>query len=138
MEKKKRELTKLNPKQLTMAAYIAGGMKHEKASIKAGYKESKWSRSNTSRMCADPRFKAEIKRLQELAQAESIISIIHAKSILSDIATSEFGDRAVKIRAIAQLGKMSGWTEENIKITLKHDVAEMTDEELTEILRGDA
>lgn len=118
-------------------AYIANGKNGTDAWMKVKPKSKYASaRSYAAQLLKKPEIRAEIDRLIEENKNGKILTMNQSLEILTNIALTS--SDTLKIKAIAEIAKISGFYDNNSNININHSVGNsldnLSEEELRELL----
>jgi hypothetical protein len=125
---------KITPMQKQFANLVAEGMPIDKAYIQCGYKGVKNASKNAHNLMLNQFVIEEITKLQQESTNTSIATLSDCKEKLTSIMNDDDTSRAVIIKAINELSKLSAWETTQIDLNITKDVSELSDEDLMGLL----
>ena len=126
-------MAKINTRQKKFAEYVVQGMSRDQAYLKAGYNAKHPNRAAFNLM-AKPHVDEYIKQLQKDSTDETIATLLDCKKKLTEIIMSDCEPKAVLIKAIDQLSKLSQWEKQHIQLDVRKTAEELSDEELARLV----
>jgi hypothetical protein len=124
----------LTARQELLCQNISQGMSQRDAMVKAGFKDSPNVNQNCTTQMKNKLIQDRIEELKSKSISASIATLSDCKEKLTEIMNDDDTGRAIVIKAINELSKLSSWETQKIDINITKDVSELSDEDLMGLL----